>query len=220
MSYTATCNNSTFSGVFEGVSVGDKVKISIQYTWNAKGYLSPSGWNGIRDGSGEFVSLKVYEYTGWITSNTITFNTGDQEISIAKPITCTVLEPGNTVTTPNVETISEPYGDPVTLTGNPWSYTFEDLPKTGVDSNGNQVTYYYYVVETPMVNFTPSYSNNDGITSGTITVTKTKSFKPVYELPETGGAGTFMYTLSGLVLCGTAALGYNHKKRREEDHSS
>lgn len=101
-----------------------------------------------------------------------------------------------------------------------WTTTIRDLPSQAYDTNGNLIYYTYYVVENSDADFElMGYVNNAGITDGTITISN-KEKSPVYELPETGGAGTFMYTLSGLVLCGTAALGYNHKKRRKEDHSS
>lgn len=43
-----------------------------------------------------------------------------------------------------------------------------------------------------------------------------------YELPSTGGPGTRLYTIAGLLLITTAAglLLYNHKKRRKEDFPS
>ncbi len=37
-----------------------------------------------------------------------------------------------------------------------------------------------------------------------------------YELPETGGSGTTLYTWGGLLLCGGAYLLYKHTKRRRE----
>lgn len=88
----------------------------------------------------------------------------------------------------------------------------------------------YKIVEANGANYNVKYTVNgveyetgeiEFTQSGTIRITNTvETTDEPYELPETGGAGTFMYTLSGLVLCGTAALGYNHKKRRKEDHSS
>ena len=42
-----------------------------------------------------------------------------------------------------------------------------------------------------------------------------------YELPDTGGAGTILYTAGGLLLmAAAAALLYNHTKRRKEDSAS
>lgn len=92
-----------------------------------------------------------------------------------------------------------------------WSMTIPGLPKTDASKN----PYIYFVEEVRVDGYDTSYST-DG---NTITITNQVE-ESVYELPETGGAGTFLYTLSGLVLCSTAALGYNHKKRRKEDQTS
>lgn len=42
-----------------------------------------------------------------------------------------------------------------------------------------------------------------------------------YELPDTGGAGTILYTAGGLLLMATAViLLYSHTKRQKEDAPS
>ena len=92
-----------------------------------------------------------------------------------------------------------------------WTGTFEELPK--YDENGN--LYYYYVEEVTVPNFDTTYTNNGGITEGTITVTNTLASTPVV-LPETGGAGIGLYTFAGAVLSsGAAALLGIKKKRRK-----
>lgn len=65
---------------------------------------------------------------------------------------------------------------------------------------------------------TPTYSGTDGNTatvstdaSGNITLTVTNSAG--YELPSTGGMGTWLYTLAGVILCGGAALVLYRRKR-------
>ena len=65
-----------------------------------------------------------------------------------------------------------------------------------------------------------SAENNAGINSGTIKLVNRKT--DGYILPETGGIGTQMYTMAGLllVLISTAFLMYNHRKRRREDYNS
>ena len=62
-----------------------------------------------------------------------------------------------------------------------------------------------------------SAENNTGINSGTIKLVNRKL--DGYTLPETGGAGTNLYTMAGLLLMLTSAayLMYIVKNRRRED---
>lgn len=98
---------------------------------------------------------------------------------------------------------------------NNWTYTFTDLPLTGTDEGGNAVTYYYYIEEVPITNYDTSYENNGGIQTGTITVINKATETPEYELPETGGSGTALYTLGGLLLTAAAIL-LLYKKQTEK----
>ena len=101
-----------------------------------------------------------------------------------------------------------------------WRLTIDNLPKQGVDDEGNTVYYTYYIVENNG-NYSTKYDNNGGIASGTITVTNTESDTPGYVMPETGGAGTQLYTAGGALL--TAAAGillYIQNKRRKEGTAS
>lgn len=57
---------------------------------------------------------------------------------------------------------------------NGWKETVKALPKEGVDESGNKITYVYGIKETTVLDgYAVSYSNNEGIVSGTITVTNT-----------------------------------------------
>jgi LPXTG-motif cell wall-anchored protein len=86
-----------------------------------------------------------------------------------------------------------------------------DLPKQ--DDSGN--TYYYYVTEKTVDGFeAPVYTNNDGIESGTITVTNKKKETNGYVLPSTGGGGTFRIAGLGLALMSVSAFGVMLRKRR------
>lgn len=101
---------------------------------------------------------------------------------------------------------------------NGWQYTFTDLPLTGIDADGNKVTYYYYVVEDSIPNYHTGYENNGGIQTGTITVINTATDTPEYALPETGGSGSLPYTLAGLMLMlGSGCLWYKSKNCRKEE---
>ena len=159
----------------------------------------------------------TYSYKCKVTSNNISFSTGDNQGSI-KTIQCRLESKGSTVVTSNDTSQGTPYGDPVTITAtNDWSHTFTNLPLTGTDESGNTVNYYYYVVETPVTNYDVSYDNNSGIQSGKITVTNKATDNPEYVLPETGGGGTARYTFGGFLLTSGAALWlFCRRKRRRE----
>ena len=100
-----------------------------------------------------------------------------------------------------------------------WSLTIKDLPKATKDQAGIRGTdYLYYVKEVAVNGYSlESSENNQGIKSGEIELVNRK--QEGYELPETGGAGTNLYTMAGLLLMLTSAayLMYSkHPRRREE----
>lgn len=215
--YSANCNGQPKTGEFAGVSVGDKVKVSVTYTWEAGNYgVEPSGWTGVSAGTGSYSNgATTYDYVCTIADSLISFNTGDQVSSIAS-ITCTLLESGSAPTS------GTGYGEPVVLHADSdedlnWRYTFTNLPLTYTDESGNTVTYYYYVREASVSNYTTRYSNNSGITSGTITVTNRAVENPSYELPDTGGAGAGGYVLGGGLVTATALWLLLRKRRRRGD---
>lgn len=106
------------------------------------------------------------------------------------------------------------YGDVVTLAGD-WSYTWSDLPTYGYE--GDTKYYYTYYVKETTTGYVTTYEVAE---DGTIIITNSSSDEPVYELPKTGGAGVFPYTLGGVAMCGVAVLRYKPKKRRKEDKDS
>lgn len=100
-----------------------------------------------------------------------------------------------------------------------WAYTVTNLPKEA--PNGNR--YVYYIVEVGGDGYGVTYLNNGGITYGAITMTNTAPDTPpsTYILPETGGAGTFPYTIGSILLTSAALLLlYKTKSRRKEDNAS
>ena len=105
----------------------------------------------------------------------------------------------------------------VTLSaGYNWSASLDNLPLKGRDANGNEVAYTYEVEENLTENLTLSgYTVTYEKNSTTITITNTKVDTGDYELPETGGSGTHMYILAGmmLILASTMLL-YNQNRRR------
>ena len=110
------------------------------------------------------------------------------------------------------------YGDKIILNAaNNWTYTWGGLPTASDDGK----RYSYSVVETPVDGCTTSYSSSSGITTGDIIVTNTVPDNQGFELPETGGPGTYLYTLGGLLLAGYAGLLlYIQNKRRKGDRRS
>ena len=233
VSITATGKGTDVSSKIDQreVVVGSNIRIklelnySIEQNWNWTPSITVNGnevsgsWN-LADSSASGHS--TYTYDCLVTEN-INLNCDEDAGKIAS-IKITVLSQPSASFTPNAGegtqttlegTLIEPA---ITLNkGNNWTHTFENLPLTGKDGNGNIVTYYYYVVEDPVPNYTTSYSNNSGIQSGTITVANKATDNPEYSLPETGGPGTKLYTLGGLLLSVLSALLlYKKQKQRSE----
>lgn len=112
---------------------------------------------------------------------------------------------------PEIETNKQAEGDPVTLYDtNNWSHTWNNL--TSKSDSGED--YYYTVeeVEAPS-GYQVSYTNNDGIQEGDITVTNKKLDN--YDLPDTGGFGTFGYYAIGALFITATLFAYiaNIKKK-------
>lgn len=227
VSYIAKCNSSSIEGTFSNVDVGDTVKISVEYTWQASSYnVAPSEWSGVSEGTGAYSNNGyIYDYTCTIISNSISFITGDQEGSI-QSIKCTlvkkgtVTDSGGTGESGNTDVPVEEQGKlwktiTLNIDGIGWIYTFTDLPLTGTDEEGNTVNYYYYIEEIPVLNYETSYENNGGIQSGTITVTNKATDNPEFALPETGGHGTLRYIMGGILLMLASVLLYIRKFLKE-----
>lgn len=94
---------------------------------------------------------------------------------------------------------SSEVGETVTLDkDNNWSYEWTNLE---ADEN-----IYYYVKEVgDHSGYTVSYMNNGGIHSGEIVITNKVEEQPIV-LPETGGTGTYWYTMGGVLLTAWAAF--------------
>lgn len=114
---------------------------------------------------------------------------------------------------PDVSTTKTKVGEEVTLNaGNSWSYTWsgDDLKANVTDGED-----YYYTVEEVGVpsGYQVSYTNNDGIKEGDITVTNKKLDN--YDLPDTGGFGAFGYYAIGALFITATLFAYiaNIKKK-------
>ena len=92
-----------------------------------------------------------------------------------------------------------------------WEKSFVNLPASEV-VEGVKKYYSYYIVEEPSSRYDISYGDAREVTSGTLQVTNT--LQPTYTLPNTGGAGTGMFTVAGLAVSIGACLGLMTKRRR------
>ncbi len=113
------------------------------------------------------------------------------------------------------DSTSTAVGEPVTLDdSNGWSKSWDNLLKQ--DSQGHDI--YYTVKELSYTvgdtsydaeagAYDVSYTNDDGIQTGTITVTNAAKESQGYELPKTGGAGTGLPVAAGAALAAFAAAG-------------
>ena len=114
---------------------------------------------------------------------------------------------------PDVSTTKIKVGEAGTLNAeNSWSYTWSgETLKKGVTDGED----YYYTVEEVGVpsGYQVSYTNNDGIQEGDITVTNKKLDN--YDLPDTGGFGTFGYYAIGALFITATLFAYiaNIKKK-------
>ena len=84
---------------------------------------------------------------------------------------------------------------------NNWMASWSDLPKANGDT-----PYYYTVKETVTIpGYKTTYLNNSGIQTGIIYITNQKEDDKI-TLPETGGTGTYWYTMGGVLLTAGAAF--------------
>ena len=202
------------------VKQGAKFKITIN-SWESPSTLIktlPDGWTMSSNGSGLIT----------ITSDTITkdnqvFEIIGQQHKGWNGSYAVVADPLEYVTR------YENYGEPVTITENgndnsdtesgnsdnnsekKWTYTWTKLPV--VDKNGREITYIVEEVDGSS-GYIVSYTGNDGIQSGQISIINKKD-KDSYNLPETGGSGTLPFITGGAFLMGFALLcGYSMRRRR------
>lgn len=100
------------------------------------------------------------------------------------------------------------------------NYTWEELLKEAVDDGGD---YIYFVAEDGIPEgYVALYSlvSND-LTDGNIVIIKNvkQGEPPVYELPQTGGSGTTLYTVAGSAILLIAAVSavLLHRKRKKNE---
>ena len=92
---------------------------------------------------------------------------------------------------------------------NTWAKTWDNLSYQ--DENGNP--YYYTVEEEAISGYTTTYTNNEGIQQGDINVINTSDEVKGYELLTTGGSGSTIFRLTGLLVL-VIALIIPYRKRQ------
>lgn len=204
---------------------GNTFTKTVQAAQNKSLYIKNSGW---AQPSTDFVpgNIKVTKNGNDFGSVDCSYSGGQQFVNIqTEPITedceitITVMnnafffnsEVSITHDEPEIETNTQAEGDPVTLGGsNNWSHTWNNL--TSKSESGED--YYYTVEEVDAPSgYQVSYTNNDGIQEGDITVTNKKLDNS--DLPDTGGFGTFGYYAIGALFITATLFAYiaNIKKK-------
>lgn len=132
-----------------------------------------------------------------------------------KNIETTYTEPEKTV----IDIISETkdYNDSVTLDrSNNWQYTWNNLPRSETDSNGNEIEYVYSVEEVDVPSgWVVSYNGNN-IQNGNIIVINRKQ-ESTSELPVTGGKGYLPFVLGGILSMSVAVFYFVKKKSSSKE---
>lgn len=228
VNYKYTSNGSTEvkSGTLTGIKVGSIVKITVTMTYNCYSWqpkITLSGMNNVGEGSWTHGTNSIYTCQATISEQSVVVDVGDSVDKFRVDITkISDPETNGSESSNDSSTAGGTLYDTISLnSAKGWTHTFNGLPLTGTDEKGNFETYYYYIKEVSIPNYTTSYENNGGIQSGTITVINKADDNPEITLPETGGSGTKLYTLGGMLLmaCAGFLLMYN-KKRRKEDMAS
>ncbi|MDY2629457.1 MAG: SpaA isopeptide-forming pilin-related protein [Lachnospiraceae bacterium] len=224
--YTSNGSVTVESGTRSDIQVGSVVEITVTMSYDCT-YWQPdvtlTGMKGIDGGSWSHSSNSIYTRQAEITDQSIVVDVGD-----SKEFSVSIKKISTTESTDSNSDESESSSDtPAVIEGtlyktvtfskdNDWTYTFTNLPLTGTGDDGSTVNYYYYVQEVSVPNFTTGYDNNNGIQSGTITVTNKATENPEYELPETGGPGTHTaYTLGSILMLLASAAFLYIKKRKD-----
>ena len=192
------------------VKPGTNFLLKLQYYWDSSNTNAKIGEDGpvVKMQTDTSVSGGYQLDCGTIDDDEVIMIGGNEWVDFYSGICVPVYTKAEYVTAESIE-----YGPVIRLTSeNGYSYNWTDLPDT-VD--GNPV--YYTVKEVGTVNgYITSYLNNEGIQTGEITITnKADEISWGYELPETGGPGTTMFTVVGMLLIGASLL-YKYWKCRFE----
>lgn len=118
---------------------------------------------------------------------------------------------------PKIEIPEFEYVDTYSITSDDgWKTKLSGLPKDKEYDDGTVVKYDYYVEEISVPGYVITYDNNNGIEYGVVTISNTAEVKTDFVLPETGGFGTHLFTLGGVVLI-TLCLLYGCIRARKRE---
>ena len=218
-----TCNvtlhfsGSAWNTVKKTVQAAQNKSLYIEYyDWGTSQDFVESNFEVKKDGKnfGTVTCLNDYTNNKKILKIQTDSITSDCDINITAKNNVLNFYEGNISIThddPDIETNKQAEREPVTLNdSNKWSHTWNNL--TSKSESGED---YYYTVEEVGVpsGYQVSYTNNDGIQEGDITVTNKKLDN--YDLPDTGGFGTFGYYAIGALFITATLFAYiaNIKKK-------
>ena len=206
--------NNQYSTVSKTVQAAQNKPLSIEYfNWSVNENFVASNIKVTKNGK-DFgtVTCSTIDGNGVINIQTSPI-TEDCEITITVMNNAFYFNNDVSIThdEPEIEINKQSWGDPITLDdSNKWSHTWNNL--TSKSESGED---YYYTVEEVGVpsGYQVSYANNDGIKEGDITVTNKKLDN--YDLPDTGGFGTFGYYAIGALFITATLFAYiaNIKKK-------
>lgn len=207
---TAPWNSTPLFTFNETKYVGTKVK--LKFIFNNGWYpgnlpLSING-NPVECVEGNENGKPVYNFSFTLdsTENVISGvfpNTGDWTYEINYDEPSAPSDPD----APKAEVPDFEYVDTYSITSdNGWKTKLTLLPKDKEYEDGTVVKYDYYVEEVSVPGYVVKYDNNDGIEYGVVTISNKAENNPDYELPETGGIGTHMFTIGGVALIAAGLL--------------
>lgn len=206
--------NNQYSTVSKTVQAAQNRPLSIEdFNWGANENFVASNIKVTKNGK-DFgtVTCSTIDGNGVINIQTSPI-TEDCEITITVMNNAFYFNNDVSIThdEPEIEINRQSWGDPITLDdSNKWSHIWNNL--TSRSESGED---YYYTVEEVGVpsGYQVSYTNNDGIKEGDITVTNKKLDN--YDLPDTGGFGTFGYYAIGALFITATLFAYiaNIKKK-------
>lgn len=189
--------------IAQNVKRGTGMKFTVA-NWNIKYDVTIGGEKTSHDNTG--VASRQINVSSSATQGS-TLNIVVQETDSENAPSVTLDE----YTKPNTILANETaYGDSVTLQDGAWSHSWDNLPAT--DAAGNQLR--YTVKEEEISGYIVSYTNNDGVSTGNITVTNTKKKDEGYVLPNTGGPGIAGIAAVGAALVLAAGAGLALRRRR------
>lgn len=207
---TAPWNSTPLITFNETKFVGTKV--TLKFIFNNGWYpgklpISING-NTIEGTEGTENGKPVYNYSFTLDSNenviSGTFpNMGDWVYEISYDEPSAPSDPD----APKAEVPEFEYVETYHLTSDgEWRTKLSELPKTREYDDGTIVKFDYYVEELSVPGYIVKYDNNGGIEFGVITIINKAEENINYVLPETGGAGTQVYTIGGAAVIAAGLL--------------